>query len=76
MPRSLIELSALDEQLQAQVAKYGNLKDFHIVLWRQEPYATRSNWNARIERIKGEAERYPSWWDVVPELRERFNLIK
>src|ERR1019366_10066693 len=37
MERSLIDISALDVQVQEQVAKYGNVKDFHVVLWRQDP---------------------------------------
>ena len=74
MARSLIDISVLDEKIQEKVARYGNLKDFHIVLWRQEPDVTGSNWNARIERLSGDADRYPNWWDIVPALREIFNL--
>jgi hypothetical protein len=75
--RSLIDITALDLRIQEQVAKYGSLKDFKIVLWRQESDATGSNWNARIERV-GHMRRSSSsdltWWDVVPQMRERFNL--
>ena len=48
-------------------------KDFHILLWRQDPDATGCNWNAHIERIRGSFTD-SSWWDVVPQMRERFNL--
>lgn len=72
--RSPIDMSALDETLQEEIAKFGSPKEFHLALWRQEPDATGSNWNARIERIKGETERRPKWWNVVPKLRRRYNL--
>ena len=71
--RSLIDIGALDVRVQEQVAKYGSIKDFHVVLWRQDPDATGCNWNARIERIGGSLSD-SSWWDVVPQMRERFNL--
>jgi hypothetical protein len=74
MERSLIDISALDVQVQEQVAKYGNVKDFHVVLWRQDPDTAGCNWNARIERIRGGSSSDLSWWDVVPQMRERFNL--
>ncbi len=72
--RSLVDISILDEEVQEEIAKHGNARDFHIVLWRQEPDATGSNWNARVERIRGDTERQPRWWEVVPHMRERFNL--
>jgi len=75
MARSLLDISALDTLVQNEVARFGNIKDFHVVLWRQEPDATGSNWNARIERIRGTSLETFSWWDVVPYMRERFNLI-
>jgi hypothetical protein len=75
MARSLVDISELDSRVQEEVAKYGSIKDFHVVLWRQEPDASGSNWNARIERIKGTSLKTFSWWDVVPQMRERFNLI-
>ena len=52
-------------------------KEFQVVLWRQEPDTTGCNWNARIEYIgrKRTADsRDLTWWDVVPQMRERFNL--
>lgn len=72
--RSVVGISILDEQVQGEIAKHGSAKDFHIVLWRQVPDATGSNWNAHIARIRGDTERDPRWWQVVPELRLRFNL--
>jgi hypothetical protein len=74
--RSLLDISALDTRVQEEVARYGNIKDFHVVLWRQDPDATGSNWNARIERIRGTSLDTFSWWDVIPPLREKFNLCK
>jgi hypothetical protein len=74
MKRSLLDISSLDLRVQEEVAKYGNIKEFHIVLWRQEPDATGSNWNARIGRISGTNLSKFSWWDVVPQMRECFNL--
>lgn len=74
MGRSLIDIGALDVRVQEQVAKYGSVKDFHVVLWREDPDATGCNWNARIERIRGGSLIDSSWWDVVPQMRERFNL--
>jgi hypothetical protein len=79
MTRALIDISSLDVRVQEQVAKHGDLKDFHVALWRQDPDASGCNWNARIERVSGGAN-HPdsandsSWWDVVPHMRERFNL--
>jgi hypothetical protein len=73
--RSLLEISELDSRVQEEIAKYGSVKDFHIALWRQEPDRTESNWNARIQRINGSPLDTFTWWDVVPEMRERFNLV-
>jgi hypothetical protein len=44
------------------------------VVWRQEPDPTGCNWNARIDRLRGDGSSDTSWWDVVPQMRERFNL--
>ena len=49
------------------------LKDFHIVLWRQGPDTTGCNWNAHIKRVRGSLTD-SSWWEVVPQMRERFSL--
>lgn len=73
MQRSLLDIGALDDRMQQQVAKCGNVKDFHVALWRQDPDATGCNWNARIKRIYGNP-RETGWWDVVPQMRESFNL--
>jgi hypothetical protein len=72
--RSLIDIVALDLQLEKMLARHSSLKDFKVVLWRQEPDATGCNWNARIERVRDEGSSDTSWWDVVPQMRERFNL--
>jgi hypothetical protein len=76
--RELLDMVALDLQIEDEISKYGILKDFHVVLWRQERDASGCNWNARIERI-GRARPADSndltWWDVVPQLREQFNLL-
>jgi hypothetical protein len=45
------------------------------VLWRQEPDADGCNWNARIECVRGRHLNDCSWWDVVPQMRERFKLM-
>lgn len=79
MARSLIDIGSLDVRVQEQIAKHGNLKDFHVALWRQDSDATGCNWNAHIVRVRGAAHNSecandPSWWDVVPQMRERFNL--
>lgn len=73
MQRSLLDISALDDRMQQQVAKCGSVKDFHVALWRQDPDATGCNWNARIKRIRGNP-RETGWWDVVPQMRASFNL--
>jgi hypothetical protein len=62
---------------QEEIAKYGTIKEFQVVLWRQEPDTTGCNWNARIEYIgrkRAADARDLTWWDVVPQMRERFNL--
>jgi hypothetical protein len=74
MSRSLIDISVLDDCMQEQVAQYGDIRDFHFVLWRQEPDGTGSNWNARITHFRGSSANDSSWWGVVPQLREQFNL--
>jgi hypothetical protein len=57
------------------IAKHASLKDFKVVLWRQEPDADGCNWNARIECVRGRRLNDCSWWDVVPQMRERFKLM-
>ena len=77
MERSLLDISTLDSQVQEEIAKYGTIKEFQVVLWRQEPDTTGCNWNARIEYIgrkRAADSRDLTWWDVVPQMRERFNL--
>jgi hypothetical protein len=74
MERSLIDIGALDVRVQQQVAEHGSVKDFQVALWRQEPDASGCNWNAHIERLRGSEATDPSWWEVIPQLRERFNL--
>jgi hypothetical protein len=75
LARSLIDIAALDVQIQEQVARYGSLKDFKIVVWRQELDAINCNWNARIERFQGDSSSDSSWWHIVPRMRESFNLV-
>ena len=77
MERSLLDISTLDSRVQEEIAKYGTIKEFQVVLWRQEPDTTGCNWNARIEYIGRKRAADPrdlTWWDVVPQMRERFNL--
>jgi hypothetical protein len=74
MARSLVNIGELDTLVQEEIAKFGNVSNFHVVLWRQAPNETGSNWNARIERINGGALDTFTCWDVVPTMRERFNL--
>ena len=77
MKRSLLDISTLDSRVQEEIAKYGTIKEFQVVLWRQEPDTTGCNWNARIEYIgrkRAADARDLTWWDVVPQMRERFNL--
>jgi len=75
LARSLIDIGALDARIQERIAKYGNLKDFTIAVWRQELDAINCNWNARIERVQGDSSSDSSWWHIVPLMRERFNLV-
>ena len=75
MARSLLDIVALDLRLEEDIARHGDLKDFKVVVWRQEPDASGCNWNARIDRLRGDSSNDASWWNVVPQLRERFNLI-
>ena len=72
--RELIGISDLDSRLQDEMAEHGSLKGFHITLWRDEGDATGCNWNARIDRIRGVPLTNLAWWDVVPQMRKRFNL--
>ena len=72
--RSLIGISELDSRIQDQIADYGSIKDFKVMLWRQPPDDTGSNWDARIYRVRGDSAADSRWWVLVPQLRERFNL--
>jgi hypothetical protein len=75
--RSLLDINTLDSRVQEEIAKYGTIKEFQVVLWRQEPDTTGCNWNASIEYIgrkRAADSRDLTWWDVVPQMRERFNL--
>jgi hypothetical protein len=72
--RSPIGISELDSRIQDEIAEYGSVKDFKVMLWRQAPDPTGSNWDARICRIRGDGATDWRWWVVVPQLRERFNL--
>jgi hypothetical protein len=74
MARSLLDIGALDTRVFEEIAKHGPVKDFHLALWRQEPDASGCNWNARIERMSAESLDSVSWWNVVPLMREQFNL--
>ena len=77
MGRVAIDMVTLDRQLEEELAKHASLKDFKVVLWRHDPDATGCNWNARIEYIgrkRAADARDLTWWDVVPQMRERFNL--
>jgi hypothetical protein len=73
--RALLDIGALDTQIQRRIAQHGSVKDFSVVLWRDEPDATGCNWNARIERVEGSRSDDSSWWGLVPQMRARFNLI-
>jgi hypothetical protein len=73
--RSLLDISTLDSRVQEEIANMGLSKSFR--LWRQEPDTTGCNWNARIEcigRNRAADSRDLTWWDVVPQMRECFNL--
>ena len=74
MARAAIDMVTLDRRLEEELAKHASLKDFKVVLWRQESDADGCNWNARIDRLRGDGSSDSSWWDVVPQMRERFNL--
>jgi hypothetical protein len=74
-PRRLVGISELDSRLQDEITQYGSLKVFRITMWRDEPDETGCNWNARIDRLNGTEEDDSSWWHVVPQLRQRFNLL-
>jgi hypothetical protein len=69
--RSPLDTSTLDSRVQEEIAKYGTIKEFQVVLWRQEPDTTGCNWNARIEYIgrkRAANSRDLTWWDVVPQM--------
>lgn len=72
--RTSINISDLDSKIQAAIAEYGSVKHFLVVVWRDEPDATDCNWNARIERIQGNTGDC-AWWDLIPQMRARYNLI-
>jgi hypothetical protein len=73
--RTQIDIVTLELRLKEEVAKHGSIRDFHVMLWRCNPDATGCNWNARIERVRGRnSSDAKSWWDVVPQMRVRFNL--
>jgi hypothetical protein len=73
--RALIGISELDSRIQDRIAEYGSIKHFKVMLWRQDPDASGSNWDARIYRIDGDGADDSSWWTLIPQMREGFNLI-
>ncbi len=75
VPRLLIGISELDSRIQDRITEYGSIKNFKVMLWRQDPDVTGSNWDARIYRISGDGAEDSSWWELVPQMREAFNLI-
>ena len=72
--RSLLDIGTLDVRIQERLAKFGSIKEFQIVLWRDTPDATGCNWNARIKRLRDSAPTDLRWWDVIAQMRESFNL--
>ena len=74
MARSFIDIGSLDVRVQERVAEHGSVKDFEVALWRQEPDETGCNWNAYIKRLRGDSTSDSSWWNVIPEMRKRYNL--
>ena len=73
--RLLIGISELDSRIQDRITEYGSIKNFKVMLWRQDPDASGSNWDARIYRINGDGADDSSWWDLVPQMRKGFNLL-
>ena len=73
--RALIGISELDSRIQDRITEYGSIKNFKVMLWRQDPDATGSNWDARIYRINGDGADDSSWWTLIPQMREGFNLL-
>lgn len=75
MVRTSIDMVALELRLEEELGKkHARVKDFHVTLYRQEPDAGGCNWNARIECVRGRRLNDCSWWDIVPQLQERFTL--
>ena len=74
MARSRIDIVMLDLRLEEELAKYADIKELKVVLWRHAPDATGCNWNARIDRVRGNSSNDSSWWEVVPQMRKQFNL--
>jgi hypothetical protein len=73
--RQLVGIGELDSRLEGEIVQYGSIKAFRITMWREAPDETGCNWNARIDYLKGTKSNDSSWWDVVPQLRQRFNLL-
>ena len=74
MARSLIDIGALDMYLQEALGKVARGTDFQVAVWRQTPDAAGCNWNARFEPIERTESEDKRWWNVVPDLRARFNV--
>ena len=73
--RQSVEIGELDSRLEDKIAQYGSIKTFRITMWRADADRTGCNWDARVDRINGTESDDSSWWDVVPQLRQRFNLL-
>jgi hypothetical protein len=71
----LIGISELDSRLQDEISQYGSIKAFRITMWREDADGTGCNWNARVDLITGAESTDSAWWDAVPQLRQRFNLL-
>jgi len=72
--RATIDIGRLDAIVQEELAAYCSINGFSFALWRDKTEPGGCNWNARLQPLQKCAAVDNAWWDVIPRLRERYNL--
>jgi hypothetical protein len=68
--RSLLDIGAVDLPVQEEVAKYGSIEDFHVVLSRYEPERQAAMGMHASRACDAAALSELTWWDVVPQMHQ------
>ena len=72
--RDSVDIGKLDALVQEALANYCSVNGFSLTVWRDKGDPSGCNWNGRLEPLPKCAAVDTGWWDVIPRLRERYNL--